>query len=120
MTEADLRVAIGALLHDIGKVIYRTGSDGRKHGQSGYDYLKDEIGMDDRDVLACVRYHHADTLRGAQLENDSPAYIVYMADNIASSVDRRKSESEEGGFEIHTPLQPVFNILNGANTSDLF
>ena len=119
MTDDDLRVTIGALLHDIGKVIYRSGDDGRKHGQSGYDFLKEEIGIDDRDVLDCVRYHHAGAIRGAAIEDNSPAYIVYMADNIASSVDRRKTDVEESGFEIHTPLRPVFNILNGAK-SDLF
>ena len=32
MTENQVRLTIGALLHDVGKVIYRTG-DGRNHSE---------------------------------------------------------------------------------------
>ena len=36
------KIAIAAaLLHDIGKVLYRS-DDGRNHSQSGYDFLKNE------------------------------------------------------------------------------
>lgn len=113
MLEKDIELVIGALLHDIGKVIYREGSDRRTHSQSGYDYLKNNVGISNKNILDSVRYHHADALRSTSLENDSLAYIVYIADNIASSVDRRTTQNEESGFEIHTPLQPVFNLLNG-------
>ena len=118
MTEQEVKVAIGGLLHDVGKVIYRTG-DGRKHSKSGYDYLKDEVGITDKQILECVLYHHADALKNAAIENDSFAYITYIADNIASATDRRKKEREDYGFEISTPLQPVFNILNG-NAKELY
>ena len=43
MKDRELKVVIGALLHDIGKVIYRDGSDTRTHSQSGYDFLKNDI-----------------------------------------------------------------------------
>ena len=36
-----VNLIIGSLLHDVGKVIYRTG-DGRKHSVSGADFLKNE------------------------------------------------------------------------------
>ena len=45
------------LLHDIGKVVYRSG-DGRNHSQSGYEYLKNEADIHDVKILNCVRYHH--------------------------------------------------------------
>lgn len=112
MNETVKKVIIGSLLHDIGKVIYRQGTDGRKHGQSGYDYLKTAIPSMDAEVLDCVRYHHADALKNAKLDENSLAYIVYLADNIAAATDRREKEEAESGFEIHTPLQPVFNIMN--------
>lgn len=112
MDEQGVKLIIGGLLHDVGKVIYRTG-DGRKHSKSGYDYLCGEIGINDREVLDSVLFHHTDALRNASIEPDSNAYITYIADNIASAADRRKTLLEDYGFEVSAPLQPVFNILNG-------
>lgn len=112
MTDHEIELVVGGLLHDIGKVIYRKGNDRRKHSQSGYDYLK-EIGINDQLVLDCVRYHHGDALRSAKLDDQSSAYIVYIADNIASAADRRENDRSDYGFEMSTPLRPVFNILNG-------
>ena len=40
MTDHETKIIIGSLLHDIGKVVYRKVMDGRKHSQSGYEYLK--------------------------------------------------------------------------------
>lgn len=113
MTDEKLKLVIGGLLHDIGKVIYRQGGEKQKHSLSGHMFLKEEAKISDREVLACVLYHHADLLRNAKVEMDALAYIVYMADNIAASTDRRKKEAEDIGFEMAMPLQSVFNILNG-------
>lgn len=118
MRDQEVKLIVGSLLHDIGKVIYRTG-DGRNHSRSGYDYLREEIGIDDKDILDSVLYHHADMLRFANISNDSNAYITYIADNIASATDRRGKEKEDYGFEMSMPLQPVFNILNG-NSGNAF
>lgn len=105
---------IGSLLHDIGKVIYRTGSHDN-HSSSGYSYLKEEIGIDDFDILESVLYHHASMLRSANISKKSLAYITYIADNIASAADRRDNSTGDYGFEMSSPLEPVFNILNGNN-----
>lgn len=115
MTDREVKLVIGGLLHDIGKVIYRQGNDKRRHSQSGYDFLKDEIPSQgcDREILDCVRYHHADAVKGASLDCDALAYIVYIADNIASAADRRQNDLADTGFDIAMPLQTVFNILNG-------
>ena len=112
MTDKEVRLVLGSLLHDIGKIIYREGSDKRKHSQSGYDYLKEEIQLEEKDILDSVRYHHADAIKNAKIPPDSLSYIVYIADNIASAADRRKNDSEDMGFEISMPLQSLFNILN--------
>lgn len=114
MTDKEVKLVLGALLHDIGKVIYRQGDDRRKHSQSGYDFLKEDVQAQecDKDILDCVRYHHVDALKGAKLNQDALAYIVYIADNIASAADRRQNDSSDTGFEISMPLQSVFNILN--------
>ena len=114
MTDRLLKLMIGSLLHDIGKVIYR-GGDGRNHSQSGYDYLKDEAGVTDQDILDCVRFHHGVNIKGARLPENALAYIVYYADNIAAAADRRENGDEEYGFDKAVPLDSVFNILNGNN-----
>lgn len=111
MNEKETKLIIAAILHDIGKVIYREGNDVRKHSISGYDYLK-ETGITDKEILDAVKYHHAQSLKNADIEDDSLSYIVYMADNIASATDRRERMEEEKGFEISAPLESVFNILN--------
>ena len=111
MTDREVKIILGGMLHDIGKVIYRQGGERKKHSQIGYEFLKDEVHMEDRDVLDSVRYHHADALRSAGIDRDSLAYIIYMADNIAAAADRRKKDSEDTGFEMSMPLQSVFNIL---------
>ncbi len=112
MTDREVKLVFGSLLHDAGKVIYREGTDRRKHSQSGYDFLKEEVGIKEIEVLNCVKYHHADAMKTANLDDNSLAYIVYIADNIASAADRRQKETEDTGFEISMPLQSVFNILN--------
>ena len=114
VTDKQIKLIIGSLLHDIGKVVYRSG-DGRNHSQSGYDYLKDEADIKDIDILNCVRYHHGVYLRKAKIPQNSNAYITYFADNIAAFADRRENENPEDGFDKTIPLDSVFNILNGNN-----
>lgn len=115
MTDREVKLVIGGLLHDIGKVIYRQGDDKRKHSQSGYDFLKEDVSSQecDEEILDCVRYHHAEAVKGAKLDSNALAYIVYIADNIASAADRCQKDLEDTGFDISMPLQSVFNILNG-------
>lgn len=112
MTERQIKLAVGSMLHDIGKVVYRSG-DGRNHSRSGYDYLKDEGNIQDPDILNCVLFHHGGNLRGASIEPDDLAYITYYADNIAAAADRREKQEEETGFDRTVPLDSIFNILNG-------
>lgn len=111
MNERQLKVIIGGLLHDTGKVMYRAHDPG-DHSRSGYDFLRDEAGITDREILDQVLYHHAARLKDAALADDSPAYITYIADNIASAADRRKTD-EGMSFDRNLPLASIFNILNG-------
>lgn len=119
MTDREARLVLGGLLHDIGKVIYRQGGDRKRHSLSGYEFLKNEIPIDDEELLDCIRYHHGDALEAANPDRDSLAYIVYIADKIVSAADRRQEESEDAGFERSMPLQSVFNILN-RNQEELY
>lgn len=111
MEKDKLRVIIGGLLHDIGKPAQR-GKRCLSHSIEGYYFLKNECQLTDEKILEQVKYHHVINLRKAQIDNNSLAYITYIADNIASGADRRKNDNNEPGFDINTPLETVFNILN--------
>lgn len=118
MIDQKIKLITGSLLHDIGKVVYREGSDRRNHSVLGYDFLKEEGKIEDKEILDCVRYHHFSEIKSARLKEDNLAYIVYLADNISAFADRRKKEdTEEKGFDLSVPLQSVFNVLNGNNQS---
>lgn len=112
LKDNQIKLIIGSLLHDIGKVVYRSG-DGRNHSESGYAFLKEQAKIEDAEVLNCVRYHHGNLLRHASVSDDSLAYLTYYADNVASFTERRETENPEDGFDKNKPLESVFNILNG-------
>lgn len=58
MNDRQIKIVCSALLHDIGKIVYRSGVK-INHSDGGYEFLKNEIGLNDRDILDAVRYHHA-------------------------------------------------------------
>ena len=116
MNDRQIKLIIGSLLHDIGKVVYRTG-DGRNHSESGYEFLKELKNNFDEEILNCVRYHHGARLKNAHIADDSLAYITYFADNVSAATDRREADNSEDGFDKALPLASVFNILNGNNAN---
>lgn len=105
-------VTVGALLHDFGKLLHRSGTvDGRSHSISGADFVSRFTS--DKDIIDCIRFHHRQEISRAALDEDSPAYIVYLADNISSGADRREIEGETtDGFDKNRPLESVYNLLN--------
>ena len=72
------KITTGGLLHDIGKVVYRTG-DRHTHTESGYAFLKEQAALEDEEILQQVRFHHAGELKNAGLAKNSLAYITYIA-----------------------------------------
>ena len=74
-----MRVSFGCLLHDIGKPVLRAGGQAGDHSILGYAYLK-KLWQDDRDILDCVRLHHAAALRAAQPADSSIAWIACIAE----------------------------------------
>lgn len=112
MREESVRVCFGWLLHDIGKPVLRAGGQSGDHSSLGYAYLK-KLWREDREILDCVRLHHAAALRAAPPEEHSPAWIACIADNISAAADRRSLDTEESGFRRYLPLAPVFAHMNG-------
>lgn len=51
LKDRQIKLVVGSLLHDIGKVVYRSG-DGRNHSASGYDFLKNQAKIEDTEILA--------------------------------------------------------------------
>ena len=118
MKKEKIDLFYGALLHDIGKVIQRATGERKKHALVGADWF-DEI-ADNQVISDQIRYHMAN-YQSDKLSNDHLAYITYIADNIASGVDRRQSneESDEEAsakiWETYTNQADIFNVF-GAQT----
>ena len=118
MNVLTLQSTYGGLLHDTGKAVYRAGGQRGSHSEQGYQFLHSVLpGAGWAPALDCVRYHHAAALRGAAkaLPADSPAYIVYLADDLSAAADRREVEGESSSFRRDLPLDSVFTHLNGAH-----
>lgn len=113
------QVTIAGILHDFGKVLHRGGNDGRAHSVSGRDWIKKYT--NDEVILDCIRYHHHRDLEKADLQLNHPAYVVYLADNIASGLDRREIEGEGSqGFDRTRPQESIYNLLNNAQGKDAY
>lgn len=118
MKKEKIDLFYGALLHDIGKVIQRATGERKKHALVGADWF-DEI-VDNQVISDQIRYHMAN-YQSDKLSNDHLAYITYIADNIASGVDRRQSneESDEDAsakiWDTYTNQADIFNVF-GAQT----
>ena len=114
----------GALLHDVGKVVYRGSSERGRHSRLGADFIRDEVaphneafdGADGKAITDQIRYHHADEIVSAKsLAPDSLAFITYFADNISAGMDRKNEgdEAQAQYFVRDVDLRKIFNILNG-------
>lgn len=114
MDKVKYNVIMAGLLHDTCKLILRSEPQRKNHSQAGTEFLARYI-SDTPEILRAVKYHHASELKQAKLSADDISYIVYEADNIASSTDRRPNESGESGFNAKAPLESVFNVFGKVN-----
>ena len=114
----------GALLHDIGKVVYRGTSAKGRHSKLGADFLQNEIaplnevfdGPVGEAIIEQVKYHHADEIASSRgLSTNSLAFVTYFADNISAGMDRKNEgdETQAQYFVRDVDLRKIFNILNG-------
>ncbi|MGM0216492.1 type III-A CRISPR-associated protein Cas10/Csm1 [Enterococcus sp. AZ109] len=122
-----LELMYGSLLHDIGKIIYRSNSNEfvmDTHSKLGWEYLSHYKEFQRKGIEESVRFHHYKELCRAPISNDSLAYITYVADNIANGLERMEDLEEgdksqdEGNhhpFNRTAPLSSIFNIVNSEN-----
>ena len=106
MRAETLHIARACLMHDLGRLSCRAGAGGH-HAQSGARALL-SAGLGEG-VAECARLHYRAALEKAALGNDSPAYIVALADRIASGGADLADETLPAG----QPLMSIFNHMNG-------
>ncbi|MEW5822161.1 MAG: type III-A CRISPR-associated protein Cas10/Csm1 [Cyanobacteriota bacterium] len=131
MDEKLQSLQIGALLHDIGKLLQRSGgiffneedfkNKKMSHSAYGYGFVKRLLLDDKWDISKCVMYHHKDHIERIKdkIKPEDLCYIVYEADNIAAGADRRTNDEidpKDAIFEREAPLESIFNILKTKNT----
>lgn len=128
MNHIKLRLIWSGLLHDIGKVILRSGlgEAGYNHSQAGAKEISSIIGQSEeqQSVVACIRYHHIRELLQSGLPFDHPAWIICEADNIAAGADRRNKSGEGDAavsgqrFDANKRLDSIFNIVRTQRNKD--
>lgn len=108
MDETQVNLFYGSLLHDIGKVVQRSTNQKVRHSQLGKNFLADL--KFNKEVMNQVAYHHYHEISHASLAVDDLSFITYIADNIASGVDRRDNdESNSQKWDKNLALEDIFN-----------
>ena len=119
-------VALGGLLHDVGKPVQRAGVYSGDHSKQGAQFLRDvarESGREEYAVLSLFsEFHHRGNMNDGEIMNRireaSPErfelseedvfraiWLVYEADNLSSA----ERESSDGEFYRFRPLSSIFN-----------
>lgn len=112
MAYKEICIEKAALLHDIGKVCLRAEPKRITHSAAGVQFLQKFLA--EESILRAVAYHHADSLKKFEGATDDIAYIIYEADNLAASTDRRSNETGEFGFDSKQSLENVFNVFRNS------
>jgi len=119
MEEKLINLFYGSVLHDLGKIVQRSTQQKVRHSRIGADYLQQYT--DNKMILNQLRYHHYQEISSTQLEKNDLSYITYIADNIASGVDRREHEEEVSRqWNSKTNLEDVFNRFGKKNENRYF
>lgn len=122
MNTRQIEVVLGGLFHDIGNILY-THNVGISNCEEGYRFIKD-AGIDNESILEQLRFQQYNSLTGASISEDSPAYITCWANDVAT----RETLGDDGKYTVKeydisniiSPLQSVFNIINGNNERKVY
>ncbi|MDR2714359.1 MAG: type III-A CRISPR-associated protein Cas10/Csm1 [Coriobacteriales bacterium] len=124
MVQDKVELAFGALLHDIGKIVYRGSSSSGTHSKLGAAFISEEVaalnsGFDGeigKKIVEQIRFHHASEMSATKsLSGNSLAWITYFADNISAGMDRKNEGGDDQAafFDREVKLRKIFNIING-------
>lgn len=105
--DRQVEAALGALLHDIGRIVVRTGEKVQE-GKGGYCFLKEEVGIENKEILESVLIPWGKRL--GSTSDDSLGYLVSAADKIASSGGSGEEAKELK--DMLAPQESIFNYLN--------
>lgn len=118
MHSQTLQATFGGLLHDVGKLAFRSGIAADSHAAAGYHWLAERLTFPDwQPVLDCARYHHADALHSSETAPDAIAPIVYLADGLLRSAAVQPEEAPGAPMDVTRTLHSVFTHLNGTHTA---
>ncbi|KFN92553.1 CRISPR-associated Csm1 family protein [Tetragenococcus muriaticus 3MR10-3] len=119
MDKKSIDLFYGSLLHDIGKIVQRATQEKKRHTEIGARFMKDFL--TNEDILDQIKFHHYKELSNAKVGNQSLAYITYIADNIASGLDRREHNDEiKRKWNSQTNLEDIFSKFGPKPTKRFF
>jgi len=116
MRDVPRSLILGALLHDIGKVVLPAGGaqKGANHSKAGADWLDSHLpdNLEGRDaVVGIAQWHHAAEF--SDVLKSPYTLLAYHADNVAAETDR---EEREGTYR--RPTTPLRSIFSRVRLSD--
>lgn len=112
LNQQTLQTIYGCLLHDIGKVAYRTKGGNTGHVERGMDFLESILDETEKDVIInCVQFHHEGKIKKRKTEVKDVAYVTCVADTIAANIDRR-TINENWRFYPWIPSISIFTHMN--------
>lgn len=108
MKKEKIDLVYGALLHDIGKLLQRSGKDTKDATSLGAEWFRR---FSDNEAIA--QHLIYDDLKGveANLPTDSPVYITDLASKIASSLKAGQSLASYKGDDLGNQAD-VFNVFS--------
>ena len=115
-----IKLLIGCLLHDIGKVLYRAGDSGT-HSSSGYNYLLNEIKIEDKEIPLGIldislyrddltRLNENPEVRNTEFPFDITGKKVILVDDVIYT-GRTARAAIEALFECGRPAAIQFAVL---------
>ena len=109
MYNARLKVTVGAMLRDIGKILDDKSDN---YSMCGASFVEKNSKITDDDILDQIKYHQNEQLSGAGKVSDY-VYVSNFANNVSSKLEGIKSDDGKVVQPKLKQLDSIFNTLNG-------